>query len=109
MVTNPESDGELAEVYSSVSPPTASPAPSTSFASSRRRIMGRNTGLARPICAPSVGLDSIPPGPQLTGREPLPSDDGTIGDDAPELGATGMAMGCGSVIRPGPLGVRGEK
>ena len=97
-------------VYSNVRPLTASPAPSTSLPSSRRRIMGRSTGLARPICARSVGLERTPWGPQLTGLEPLPSDDGTIGDDAPELGgATGMAMGCGTEMRPGPVGVRGVK
>ena len=43
------------------------------------------------------------------GRDPLRPDGVTTGEEAPEFGITGMAIGCGSCIRPPPLGVRGAK
>lgn len=53
-----------------------------------------------------MGLDRTLCGPQLKGRELLKPDGVTTGDDAPELGIVGMAIGCGRGTRF-PLGVRG--
>ena len=69
--------------------------------------MGLSTGLARPICARSVGLDNTLWGPQLSGRVPLRPEGVTTGEGAPELGSTGIEIGCGRGTRLFPLGVRG--
>lgn len=68
-----------------LSPLTPSSAFSTSRSPSRRDlVMGLSIGLASPICARSVGLDSTLAEPKLWRADQYDVELGTIGDDAPE-------------------------
>ena len=64
--------------------------------------MGLRTGLPRPICARSVGLDRALAGPRLKYEEDGP----TMGEEAAELGP-GTGLGMGIERRGAPEGVRG--
>ena len=86
-----------------LSPLTPSSALSTSRSPSRRaRVMGRSIGLASPICARSVGLDSTLAEPKLCRADQYELDPGTIGDDAPECTPFGIGIGIGMERRGAP-------
>ena len=86
-----------------LSPFTPSSAPSTSRSPSRlARVMGRSTGLASPICARSVGLDSTLAVPKLWRADQYELEPGTIGEDEPECTPLGMGIGIGMDSRGAP-------
>ena len=59
--------------------------------------MGRNTGLARPICARKVGLERTlaEAEPKLCRADQYELEPGTMGDDDPEWRPGGIGMGIG--------------
>lgn len=84
-------------------PLTPSSALSTSRSPSRRAlVMGRRMGLASPICARSVGLDSTLAEPKLCRADQYEVEPGTMGDDAPECSPAGIGMGIGMERRGAP-------
>ena len=64
--------------------------------------MGRSTGLASPICARSVGLDSTLADPKLWRAVQYELEPGTIGELEPECTPGGMGMGIGIERRGAP-------
>ena len=88
-----------------LSPPTPSSAPSISRSPSRRDlVIGRSTGLARPICARRVGLERTlaDADPKLWRADQYELEPGTMGDDDPEWMPLGMGIGIGIDSRGAP-------
>ena len=88
-------------------PLTPSSAPSTSRSPSRRaRVIGRNTGLDKPIWARRVGLDIALAVPKLWRALKYELEPCTMGEEAPEWTPFGMGIGIGMVRRGAPLPIR---